>query len=344
MIKDIKIRNYKIIKELDLDDFKNINIFTGKNNCGKSTILEAVYLTLAQDNIKNLIYSFDIFRYFSLDEKSIKFLFYNFDMEKTISLYSNIQDTYISLNISLEQLDEIYMPNILKNGNEDSIKLQFEHGYGKKSQINTLTIQNKDTSYSRNTERKYNKVSSLHKNNTIFFPVNIFSFEALFFLRKIRSDNQEGKLINFLKFFDESILDVEEINQEIFIKSSKFKIKAPIKIFGYGFIKFFNYICVLVANDAKYILIDEIENGLHYENIKKLIVSLVKLSSENNIQIFISTHSLEFLQILEKSIDEANFMDVNIYNIYNIEDNIYSKQYFANQLNELLDNNIELRR
>ncbi|EAI6839855.1 TPA: AAA family ATPase, partial [Campylobacter coli] len=53
MIDNIKIQNYKLIKELEIDKFKNINIFTGENNCGKSSILEAIYLLLSQDYIKN---------------------------------------------------------------------------------------------------------------------------------------------------------------------------------------------------------------------------------------------------------------------------------------------------
>ncbi|EAK3983519.1 AAA family ATPase, partial [Campylobacter coli] len=104
MIDNIKIQNYKLIKELEIDKFKNINIFTGENNCGKSSILEAIYLLLSQDYIKNFIYSYDVFRNFPLNKKNIQFVFNNFDLNKKINIFTRLnKDILLSLKISLMQ-------------------------------------------------------------------------------------------------------------------------------------------------------------------------------------------------------------------------------------------------
>ncbi len=42
-LKSLKIRNYRNLNKIDLD-FKNINVFIGKNNAGKSNVLRAIDL------------------------------------------------------------------------------------------------------------------------------------------------------------------------------------------------------------------------------------------------------------------------------------------------------------
>ena len=41
-IKNLKIDTYRGIKNLQLNNFKDINIFTGDNNTGKTSILEVL--------------------------------------------------------------------------------------------------------------------------------------------------------------------------------------------------------------------------------------------------------------------------------------------------------------
>lgn len=43
MIQKLTIENFRGIKELSLDDMKRISILTGKNNVGKSSVLEALF-------------------------------------------------------------------------------------------------------------------------------------------------------------------------------------------------------------------------------------------------------------------------------------------------------------
>ncbi|MEZ4632686.1 MAG: AAA family ATPase [Deinococcales bacterium] len=44
MIESLNIRNYRLFKELNLPKFARVNLITGKNNTGKSALLEAVRL------------------------------------------------------------------------------------------------------------------------------------------------------------------------------------------------------------------------------------------------------------------------------------------------------------
>ncbi len=53
----IKINNFRSLKEVDIKDVKKVNIFMGKNNSGKSSILQAIYF--AKDRKDPLNFTFD---------------------------------------------------------------------------------------------------------------------------------------------------------------------------------------------------------------------------------------------------------------------------------------------
>jgi AAA15 family ATPase/GTPase len=49
MIKDIRIQNYRGITDLQIKDFKRINLFVGKNGVGKTAVLEWIKETYHQE-------------------------------------------------------------------------------------------------------------------------------------------------------------------------------------------------------------------------------------------------------------------------------------------------------
>ena len=44
VFKDIKIRNFRCFDKLDVSNFGKINLISGKNNVGKTALLEALFL------------------------------------------------------------------------------------------------------------------------------------------------------------------------------------------------------------------------------------------------------------------------------------------------------------
>lgn len=53
-MKYIEINNFKKIKKLKVDGFKQVNLISGCNNSGKSTLLEAIFM-LTGVNKQNMI-------------------------------------------------------------------------------------------------------------------------------------------------------------------------------------------------------------------------------------------------------------------------------------------------
>jgi AAA15 family ATPase/GTPase len=50
MFTKLEINNFRGIRKLELNDFNRINVFVGKNNVGKTTVLEALFLLNGASN------------------------------------------------------------------------------------------------------------------------------------------------------------------------------------------------------------------------------------------------------------------------------------------------------
>ena len=42
MLKNLKIQNFRVLKELTFENFSQVNLLVGRNNVGKSSVLEAL--------------------------------------------------------------------------------------------------------------------------------------------------------------------------------------------------------------------------------------------------------------------------------------------------------------
>ena len=114
-----------------------------------------------------------------------------------------------------------------------------------------------------------------------------------------------------------------------------------IKSMGKGF---YTYLTILsaVLSGSKIIIIDEIENGIHFSLMKKLIDNIINISKENNIQFFISTHSKEFLEIFNNQIQKAD-INIKLYNIYDKDKIINAIEYNKDQICSMIYNQNEIR-
>ena len=112
------------------------------------------------------------------------------------------------------------------------------------------------------------------------------------------------KIIKILQSIDNSIesikvLSIGEPNLYIQQKSNNLlpmNNLLPISLFGDAINRVTEIVVTIIKNDLKTILIDEIENGIHYTNQRDFWKALFELSKELDVQIFATTHSLEMIQ------------------------------------------------
>lgn len=138
-------------------------------------------------------------------------------------------------------------------------------------------------------------------------------------LGEIEIRGSKGTLIDALRIIDDSVQDVQLIQRpagtEVFVKQNQMLL--PISMASDGLKNLAQILSyVMVAGDG-IVLIDEIENGLHYSTYGEVWGALDRVSKETGCQIIATTHSYEFMLDAAEASRESEF--VNDFCYYRLE-------------------------
>lgn len=100
MFKSIEIEHFRGISHAKIDGLKEVNIFFGKNNCGKSSLLDAIFLISGLSNPKLPININLLRNYLRFEPSDLALDFYTLDTSRPIKIKAS-NDEVRELMISL---------------------------------------------------------------------------------------------------------------------------------------------------------------------------------------------------------------------------------------------------
>ena len=108
MIDSIEISRLRGIRHGRIDGLSRVNLFFGKNNCGKSTLLEALFLVCGQSN-PLLPESINAMRaYNRISASDIKYFFYRMESDEEIEIStSGSQNRRLSIGSFREVVPDV---------------------------------------------------------------------------------------------------------------------------------------------------------------------------------------------------------------------------------------------
>ncbi|MBZ7948049.1 AAA family ATPase [Campylobacter sp. RM9929] len=349
MINSIEIKNFKGIKELKLENFTKINFFVGKANTGKTSILEALYLFLLE-NQNDIMLLLDT-RKMLADSDLFQGFFYDYNLEKKPLIENDKNKLKIDCdkntkytNFPLDKQDNIITE--ISNG-VNEINFIYENFEGvktifniKKTFPNPGQIQFQQAMNLQLNGKKEIKIS-MASNVDFIYQNSFYDKNLINHLSLILSNKQKRKdLQRICKDFSDDIEELSFINGKIVIQKSNLNHSINFKLLGEGFKKYINIQASILAG-KKYILIDELENGLHYESIEKLLKDIL---NTDDVQFFITTHNLELLKKLSEILYSEKNEKVSVFNVYENKNNkIKSVKLTQEELINNIENNNEIR-
>ena len=113
----------------------------------------------------------------------------------------------------------------------------------------------------------------------------------------------------------------------------------PIALMGSGFVRLLELTIAFVEVAGGTILVDEIENGLHYSVLQDVWKSINQLSQRFDVQVFATTHSYECIVAANSAFTELESDELHLHRLYrrNAAEPVKSITYTK----EALDTNIE---
>ena len=319
MINSIQIKNYRGIKDMRIDNFKKYNIFTGDNGSCKTTILEA--LVISNTDVVSLI-QIARERDFRLNHNNMSSFFYNTKVTDNISILVNNR---YETEINLEQDDEKIFYDEYSDSEEKFLYRYVQKDNGEV--VERVEVFKKNDGYSSK-GKKYK--DTFQKKNTIFItPKKVVGITLANSIKELIEKKRKNEILELLNKFDSNIDDVISDGKEIKVSLKEAKEFIPISSLGNGIVAILEII-ISTLDDLDKIYIDEIETGIHYLNYPKLCKILIDILQEKNIQLFITTHSKEFIEVFCYALREKN-EDMSLYRFEKIRGNQLKQKYYSRE-------------
>ncbi len=304
MFKKLNIKNFKVLKDFTCDDLKPVNTFSGKNNCGKSTLLEGIFLLSACSNAAVLVDRIFPFRQMTINQsRDLSFFFSQLDFSEKISFNGTFETDkiYVGYSPVLEDNKKINGLDIeYKYNNQSSGKSQIRYA-PQKTQLSVpgLTIEQQSPFVVNIEDNKSSKIISAKILNSGSFTESLKEV-----IEVIRMGNKGTFLKVLNDVFDEEIIDVFQAENviEVFLKGIKESI--PLNLLGGGMNRVVPLLSSSISPDYEVLLVDEIENGLHHSVMKPILEVLFQEIIRRKKQIFITTHSEDILKAIAEVIQE----------------------------------------
>ena len=132
---------------------------------------------------------------------------------------------------------------------------------------------------------------------------------AVNFYSEILKKKKEDKLISILCEIEPSIKDIIIANGMIMVDIGLSQ-RVPIQVLGDGIRKIFEVIVAMFQCENGVLMIDEMENGFHYQSMPILWRAIIQTAKELNVQIFATTHNIDTLQAANAVLQEEAFTDM----------------------------------
>lgn len=307
MIRKASFKNFRGFQHMELSDMRAITLIAGKNNSGKSSILEGIFLALNHRAPKTFIDLNKIRGLPVLMTPAILWepLFYNLLKDEEVEIDLTLNDGELKLKYSW---DDAFMPvdgsqtvlNQIISSVQLPHSLKFEFQYGEIFDTGYFIMETQGIS------RNGNRAKLLDTSKIVFLPIILYihtsrgehnNFAAELFGIAVRK-KKKTQIIEILKIIDDSISDITTV-----VSGDRSQLYAnvhdqwlPLKLAGDGLDRLLLIVSSLIAQPRSVLLIDEIESGFHHSVYDLVWKAIMTVAREHGCQIVATTHSYECLE------------------------------------------------
>lgn len=324
MIEELRIKNFRCFSEVTVTGIKPITLLSGKNNIGKSSLLEALFFMfdhangtpflkmnrvrgeMANRSIHNTWES--VFHNMNTDEPII------IEMEKDginhILKYEKESTALLDFSQEIDKSTQTI--DFLSNMSSYALKMTYEKGDYREESDYVFVAGVEQTQMVRDINREKNgKPAPKESLGILTYLANTNNKDdasMIDLFSKLEMNNGKEKLIPILRIIDKEIDDISVLSSnsvvQLFIKKNG--LTMPFRYSGDGIIKLMGIALRILAEPGSVLLIDEIENGLHYSVLEELWSSITEAAKTNGCQIIATTHSYEAINALTKGVSNSS--------------------------------------
>ncbi len=340
MLQSLEIENFRQFSHFTIPKLGRINLLTGKNNSGKTSVLEAIYLLMTQEHPAQSIVNLHINR----GEVSPLGNSGEYVIGNSREYIAEITHLFHNRNVNNGEVIRIW--GLHQEGTKESISIQIDTSQKGGLKLHSLSDIRKET-WPKLLLEKQNQNSGLLSYSVDISPDFKIPFDRSLYSQDSSSYDQDLEFLvstdldsgKVAKLFDEIVLTSKEdlvieaiqiiepnikriapdhgkferVNlssrQGFLVQLRDEHDRTPMGSMGDGIWRLLGIALTMVNAKGQVLLIDEIDAGFHYSVMIDLWKFIWKSAKELDIQVFATTHSGDCWEALGELIEAEEIYD-----------------------------------
>lgn len=350
---DLKIGSYRGIRGLRLDGLKRVNLITGPNGIGKTSVAEAVWLFngrfYPQAPWAHVVQRWT--RGFINPLAMLK----DRNNGNEIDIQATEQGVERSWKARFDIAHEIRIDRPQTgDGRSEAHSEQAVRGYltneytdGRTRKLTKLTVEIRADGTVRPT---IGPVPAGHAGGIIQLPLHTVEVEKSTIDRFSRTLQEGSKpllkenLQIILPLLDDVEIATDEMGQPFILATTATNERLPLEAIGGGMTRLFRLFVSWAEVKNGLLIVDEIEDGLHHKALPHLWRQVREMTEKFNVQLFATTHSKECIDAACETFSDRSD-GIAIYALHHRDGNrrIDAAQYTGETLEAVYEMNLEVR-
>ncbi len=325
----LKIRRFRGLSDFDLDGLGSFNVLLGANDVGKTTILETIFLLSGFPNLELPVRIQNWRNFYVHRNDALTPLFHKLEVHNEILLESRALDSTIrTLVITAPHTTQgvgSENQDVSSKADGDAVEIRTEESTRTQSSSSAfsgprllqyeaskvppsgepvsftgnLMVRDGNLEMSKTPDAFANEILS-----TRFLSAS-YGYDGSI-IGNVIVNKKADDLIKYLKVINPRVEGVT-VSGDVAYLDIGLDQMMPLNMFGSGMIRAATILSTCILGNDRIVLIDELENGLHFRAVPPLIAALLKLSEESGVQIIATTHSLGVLESLHEVLSQGQF-------------------------------------
>ena len=368
----LSIQGFRGIQKLEIPKLGRVTLITGKNDVGKTTVLEAAQLYGSRGNeevLYSLLDKHEETSVFSEDDGPVSdfydftSLFFGRDISENSSIRIGPRDLSNNdqLEISTKDINDI----------DDQILEELERAYN--TFPHELEPAILEVSFSESVYRiPFDRIlgTSLPRARNLPRYRRIVDHPDKFDFRILGPSPIDNNLLSI--FWDKvETIGIEAEKRAIYglnlaladkvdrvtmigdwrrprgrraaAKYSDGRKSASLRSFGDGAVRLYGYSLALACRQNGFLLIDEVENGIHHSIFENFWRIVLQMADENNVQVIATTHNFDCVKGFARAVVDFSEIEGALVRMESFERKNYVISYSESELEAVSNQGIEVR-
>ena len=361
MLRDLRLYKYRGFESYEVTDLARVNLLVGKNNCGKTSLIEAIHFLVARGHPSvltqtaqrrgeaHLNHEADVrSRQKASGGPDISHFFFRHHFKPGVR-FSLSSDNGYSVSVELVTAEQL---SLFEDEVNQPFGIRIEGDLIKELPVIPVT-QNGSLVLTNQLRFIWSEIEPTLP------PVQFITPESLN-LNLLRTmwdhvliTGRESEVLNALQILEEDLQSIHFLTGDFYRRTSGstgvllgFRGNArrvPIGSYGDGMRRLLALSLSLIQSANGFLLIDEIDTGLHWTVMEDMWKLVVKTAQESSIQVFATTHSYDCIRGLASLIESEPDLapDISIQKIETSLEKAVSLD--AEKIQVAISQNIEVR-